>query len=157
MKSPKLKSQGKCKFLEEDDLSDVLCEFDAVIEDFTSPMEKRHFQYDEHLKTAKRRSSASVSDSGISDSENAEDHISANYAGVIEKTFSNELDGCLCKLCTLSLLNGARGQTQIPTQHPQQPQCPRFSVPGSRSPVPTPDPTPTHGFQSCTSTFSSLV
>ncbi|KAM9485027.1 regulator of cell cycle RGCC-like isoform 3-T3 [Salvelinus alpinus] len=69
MKSPKLKSQGKCKFLEEDDLSDVLCEFDAVIEDFTSPMEKRHFQYDEHLKTAKRRSSASVSDSGISDSE----------------------------------------------------------------------------------------
>jgi hypothetical protein len=57
------------KFLEEDDLSDVLCEFDAVIEDFTSPMEKRHFQYDEHLKTVKRRSSASVSDSGISDSE----------------------------------------------------------------------------------------
>uniref|UniRef100_A0A4W5KIA3 Regulator of cell cycle n=1 Tax=Hucho hucho TaxID=62062 RepID=A0A4W5KIA3_9TELE len=72
MKSPKLKSQGKCKFLEEDDLSDVLCEFDAVIEDFTSPMEKRHFQYDEHLKTVKRRSSASVSDSGISDAESAE-------------------------------------------------------------------------------------
>ncbi|CDQ89086.1 unnamed protein product [Oncorhynchus mykiss] len=69
MKSPKLKSQGKSQFLEEDDLSDVLCEFDAVIEDFTSPMEKRHFQYDEHLKTVKRRSSASVSDSGISDSE----------------------------------------------------------------------------------------
>uniref|UniRef100_A0A4W5KV80 Regulator of cell cycle n=1 Tax=Hucho hucho TaxID=62062 RepID=A0A4W5KV80_9TELE len=60
------------KFLEEDDLSDVLCEFDAVIEDFTSPMEKRHFQYDEHLKTVKRRSSASVSDSGISDAESAE-------------------------------------------------------------------------------------
>uniref|UniRef100_A0A8K9XLA3 Regulator of cell cycle RGCC n=1 Tax=Oncorhynchus mykiss TaxID=8022 RepID=A0A8K9XLA3_ONCMY len=57
---------------EEDDLSDVLCEFDAVIEDFTSPVEKRHFRYDEHLKTAKRRSSASVSDSGISDSESAE-------------------------------------------------------------------------------------
>ncbi|XP_036831107.1 regulator of cell cycle RGCC [Oncorhynchus mykiss] len=76
MKSPKLKSQGK--FIsaifpeEEDDLSDVLCEFDAVIEDFTSPVEKRHFRYDEHLKTAKRRSSASVSDSGISDSESAE-------------------------------------------------------------------------------------
>ncbi|KAM9485028.1 regulator of cell cycle RGCC-like isoform 4-T4 [Salvelinus alpinus] len=75
MKSPKLKSQGKCKFLEEDDLSDVLCEFDAVIEDFTSPMEKRHFQYDEHLKTAKRRSSASVSDSGISDSERIADSV----------------------------------------------------------------------------------
>ena len=57
------------KFVEEEDLSDVLCEFDAVIEDFTSPVEKRHFRYDEHLKTMKRRSSASVSDSGISDSE----------------------------------------------------------------------------------------
>uniref|UniRef100_A0A7N8XL52 Regulator of cell cycle n=1 Tax=Mastacembelus armatus TaxID=205130 RepID=A0A7N8XL52_9TELE len=54
------------------DLNDVLCEFDAVIEDFTSPVEKRHFRYDEHLKTMKRRSSASVSDSGISDSESAE-------------------------------------------------------------------------------------
>lgn len=57
------------KFVNEEDLSDVLCEFDAVIEDFTSPVEKRHFRYDEHLKTVKRRSSASVSDSGISDSE----------------------------------------------------------------------------------------
>lgn len=62
-------------FLEEDDdLNAVLCEFDAVIEDFTSPVEKRHFRYDEHLKTMKRRSSASVSDSGISDSE-------SEYAG----------------------------------------------------------------------------
>lgn len=57
------------KLVDEDDLTDVLCEFDAVIEDFTSPVEKRHFRYDEHLKTMKRRSSASVSDSGISDSE----------------------------------------------------------------------------------------
>lgn len=57
-------------FLEDDDdLNAVLCEFDAVIEDFTSPVEKRHFRYEEHLKTMKRRSSASVSDSGISDSE----------------------------------------------------------------------------------------
>lgn len=56
-------------FLKDDDLSAVLCEFDAVIEDFTSPVEKRHFRYDEHLKTMKRRSSTSVSDSGISDSE----------------------------------------------------------------------------------------
>ncbi len=55
--------------MNEEDLNDVLCEFDAVIEDFTSPVEKRHFRYDEHLKTVKRRSSASVSDSGISDSE----------------------------------------------------------------------------------------
>uniref|UniRef100_A0A8D3AHE5 Regulator of cell cycle n=1 Tax=Scophthalmus maximus TaxID=52904 RepID=A0A8D3AHE5_SCOMX len=68
MKSPKLKSQGEL-FSE---LSDALCEFAAVIEDFTSPVEKRHFRYDEHLQTVKRRSSASVSDSGISDSESAE-------------------------------------------------------------------------------------
>ncbi|NP_001291098.1 regulator of cell cycle RGCC [Esox lucius] len=73
MKSPKLKSQSKRNFLEEkDDLSDVLGEFDAVIEDFSSPVENRHFRYDEHLKTMKRRSSASVSDSGFSDSESAE-------------------------------------------------------------------------------------
>ncbi|KAJ0005438.1 hypothetical protein NQD34_015332 [Periophthalmus magnuspinnatus] len=70
MKSPKLKTQAK--FVSEEDLDDVLGEFDAVIEDFTSPIEKRHFRYDEHLKTMKRRSSASVSDSGISDSESAE-------------------------------------------------------------------------------------
>ncbi|KAA8593120.1 hypothetical protein FQN60_018575 [Etheostoma spectabile] len=69
MKSPKLQTQAK---LVNEDLSDVLCEFDAVMEDFTSPVEKRHFRYDEHLKTMKRRSSASVSDSGISDSESAE-------------------------------------------------------------------------------------
>ncbi|KAF3843657.1 hypothetical protein F7725_002506 [Dissostichus mawsoni] len=69
MKSPKLKPQAK---LLHEDLTDVLCEFDAVMEDFTSPVEKRHFRYDEHLKTMKRRSSASVSDSGISDSESAE-------------------------------------------------------------------------------------
>ncbi|KAG7331157.1 hypothetical protein KOW79_005126 [Hemibagrus wyckioides] len=72
MKSPKIKSQSK-SFLEDDhDLNAVLCEFDAVIEDFASPFEKRHFRYDEHLKTMKRRSSASVSDSGISDSDSAE-------------------------------------------------------------------------------------
>uniref|UniRef100_A0AAQ4P3A4 Regulator of cell cycle n=1 Tax=Gasterosteus aculeatus aculeatus TaxID=481459 RepID=A0AAQ4P3A4_GASAC len=70
MKSSKLKPQAR--FVNQEDLSDVLCEFDAVMEDFTSPVEKRHFRYDEHLKTMKRRSSASVSDSGISDSESAE-------------------------------------------------------------------------------------
>ncbi|XP_059355606.1 regulator of cell cycle RGCC [Carassius carassius] len=71
-KSPKIKSQSKSFLEEDDDLSALLCEFDAVIEDFSSPVEKRHFRYDEHLKTVKRRSSASVSDSGISDSESAE-------------------------------------------------------------------------------------
>ncbi|XP_037343530.1 regulator of cell cycle RGCC [Pungitius pungitius] len=70
MKPSQLKPQAR--FVHQEDLSDVLGEFDAVMEDFTSPVEKRHFRYDEHLKTAKRRSSASVSDSGISDSESAE-------------------------------------------------------------------------------------
>ncbi|XP_061826787.2 regulator of cell cycle RGCC [Nerophis lumbriciformis] len=70
MKSPKLARQAK--LLDVDDLDDVLCEFDAVIEDFTSPLEKRHFRYDEHLRTVKRRSSASVSDSGISDTDSAD-------------------------------------------------------------------------------------
>lgn len=64
--------KAQARFVHEDDLDDVLCEFDAVIEDFKSPVEKRHFRYDEHLKTVKRRSSASVSDSGISDSDSAE-------------------------------------------------------------------------------------
>ncbi|MEQ2157833.1 hypothetical protein GOODEAATRI_005858 [Goodea atripinnis] len=67
------------KFVKEEDLNDVLCEFDAVIEDFTSPVEKRHFRYDEHLKTVKRRSSASVSDSGISDTDSAFKTCLANY------------------------------------------------------------------------------
>ncbi|XP_037542546.1 regulator of cell cycle RGCC [Nematolebias whitei] len=66
MKSPKLKSRAT--FTHQEDLSDVLCEFDAVIEDFTSPVEKRHFRYDEHLKTMKRSSS----ESGASDSDSAE-------------------------------------------------------------------------------------
>ncbi|KAJ3592559.1 hypothetical protein NHX12_007686 [Muraenolepis orangiensis] len=56
-------------FVDEEDLKDALCEFDAVMEDFTAPVDKRHFRYEEHLKTMKRRSSASVSDSGFSDSE----------------------------------------------------------------------------------------
>ena len=67
--SPRAVFVFAAKFVDEQDLSDVLGEFDAVIEDFTSPVEKRHFRYDEHLKTVKRRSSASVSDSGISDTE----------------------------------------------------------------------------------------
>lgn len=52
------------------DLTDVLCEFDAVLADFASPFHERHFHYEEHLERMKRRSSASVSDSsGFSDSE----------------------------------------------------------------------------------------
>ncbi|XP_024086804.1 regulator of cell cycle RGCC isoform X2 [Pongo pygmaeus] len=55
-----------------EDLSDALCEFDAVLADFASPFHERHFHYEEHLERMKRRSSASVSDSsGFSDSENS--------------------------------------------------------------------------------------
>ncbi|XP_039379500.1 regulator of cell cycle RGCC [Mauremys reevesii] len=55
------------------ELAEVLGEFDAVIEDFSSPVSKRHFQYEEHLARMKRRSSASVSDcSCMSDSESAD-------------------------------------------------------------------------------------
>lgn len=55
------------------DLTDALCEFDAVLADFASPFHQRHFHYEEHLERMKRRSSASVSDSsGFSDSESAD-------------------------------------------------------------------------------------
>ncbi|XP_055360971.1 regulator of cell cycle RGCC isoform X1 [Betta splendens] len=42
MKSPKLEPQTR--FVNED-LKDALCEFDAVMEDFTSPVEKRRFRH----------------------------------------------------------------------------------------------------------------
>lgn len=52
------------------DLTDALCEFDAVLADFASPFRQRRFHYEQHLERMKRRSSASVSDSsGLSDSE----------------------------------------------------------------------------------------
>ncbi|XP_033615838.1 regulator of cell cycle RGCC [Fukomys damarensis] len=55
------------------ELTDALCEFDAVLADFASPFHQRHFHYEEHLERMKRRSSASVSDSsGFSDSESAD-------------------------------------------------------------------------------------
>ncbi|RXM98062.1 N-alpha-acetyltransferase 16, NatA auxiliary subunit [Acipenser ruthenus] len=74
---------------DDDDLSAVLCEFDAVIEDFSSPVHKRHFRYDEHLKTMKRRSSASVSDSGISDSESADSLYRNSFSFSDEKLNSS--------------------------------------------------------------------
>uniref|UniRef100_A0A8D0GTI5 Regulator of cell cycle n=1 Tax=Sphenodon punctatus TaxID=8508 RepID=A0A8D0GTI5_SPHPU len=66
-------SAGKDLLDDAGELAEVLGEFDAVIEDFSSPINKHHFQYQEHLERMKRRSSASVSDSsGISDSESAD-------------------------------------------------------------------------------------
>uniref|UniRef100_A0A8C8RXU9 Regulator of cell cycle n=1 Tax=Pelusios castaneus TaxID=367368 RepID=A0A8C8RXU9_9SAUR len=55
------------------ELAEVLCEFEAVLEDFSSPVHARRGHYEEHLARMKRRSSASVSDSScISDSESAD-------------------------------------------------------------------------------------
>ncbi|KPP61358.1 regulator of cell cycle RGCC-like, partial [Scleropages formosus] len=45
------------------ELSEVLFEFDAVIEDFSSPVERRHFSYEEHLRKMKRLSGSSAGDS----------------------------------------------------------------------------------------------
>lgn len=90
------------KFVNEEDLNDVLCEFDAVIEDFTSPVEKRHFRYDEHLKTMKRRSSASVSDSGISDTESKWARIviySRLTCSSVLQWLSNQWKGSVARLC----------------------------------------------------------
>lgn len=91
------------KFVNEADLNDALCEFDAVIEDFTSPVEKRHFRYDEHLKTVKRRSSASVSDSGFSDSESKSAPGGAHFTSYVTKTVSMFLFG-LCNDKQVALL-----------------------------------------------------
>ncbi|XP_051839831.1 regulator of cell cycle RGCC [Antechinus flavipes] len=69
------------------DLSDVLCEFDEVMADFSSPFHERHFEYEEHLKRMKRRSSASVSDSssGFSDSESADSPYRHSFSCSDEK------------------------------------------------------------------------
>uniref|UniRef100_H3B8F5 Uncharacterized protein n=1 Tax=Latimeria chalumnae TaxID=7897 RepID=H3B8F5_LATCH len=48
-----------------DELDDLLQEFDTVVQDFHSPIEKRHFQYDEHLEKLKRKNVSSISDNGV--------------------------------------------------------------------------------------------
>lgn len=109
---------SSAKLVNEDDLNDVLCEFDAVIEDFKSPVEKRHFRYDEHLKTMKRRSSASVSDSGISDSESELRSVLVNVWGaqwicfpnVTRKKWSNLVFG-LCNLTVSKVSHWCRLRT----------------------------------------------
>ncbi|XP_042541789.1 regulator of cell cycle RGCC isoform X1 [Dipodomys spectabilis] len=68
------------------DLTDALCEFDAVLADFASPFHERHFHYEEHLERMKRRSSASVSDSsGFSDSESADSLYRSSFSFSDEK------------------------------------------------------------------------
>ncbi|XP_011798428.1 PREDICTED: regulator of cell cycle RGCC [Colobus angolensis palliatus] len=72
-RSPALPAAPALDSAAAEDLSDALCEFDAVLADFASPFHERHFHYEEHLERMKRRSSASVSDSsGFSDSESAD-------------------------------------------------------------------------------------
>ncbi|KAL4608837.1 regulator of cell cycle RGCC-like [Arapaima gigas] len=69
MKSPKMKRKNTSHLTKVDtELSEVLFEFDAVIEDFTSPVERRHFSYEEHLKNMKRLSSSSTGDSDSAES-----------------------------------------------------------------------------------------
>ncbi|KAM4702227.1 regulator of cell cycle RGCC isoform 2-T2 [Discoglossus pictus] len=91
MKSPNVTATGRKAFIEDDDLNEVLCEFDAVIADFSSPFNKRRFRYDEHLQTMKRRSSASISDSGISDSESADSLYRNSFSFSDEKLNSPTL------------------------------------------------------------------
>ncbi|XP_073436420.1 regulator of cell cycle RGCC [Dendrobates tinctorius] len=91
MKSPKVKSSRRATFIEDDDLNEVLCEFDAVLEDFSSPFNERRFRYDEHLQTMKRRSSTSISDSGISDSESADSLCRNSFSFSDEKLNSPTL------------------------------------------------------------------
>ncbi|CAJ0937892.1 unnamed protein product [Ranitomeya imitator] len=101
MKPPKVKKLQERKFtitqvilttfIEDDDLNEVLCEFDAVLEDFSSPFNERRFRYDEHLQTMKRRSSTSISDSGISDSESADSLCRNSFSFSDEKLNSPTL------------------------------------------------------------------
>ncbi|XP_067848589.1 regulator of cell cycle RGCC-like isoform X2 [Heptranchias perlo] len=83
---------------EDEDLSAVLCEFDAVIEDFTSPLNKRHFRYDEHLRCMKRRSSMSISDCGISDSDSTDSLRRNSFSFSDEKLNSSTLSSSKAKL-----------------------------------------------------------
>ncbi|XP_054830386.1 regulator of cell cycle RGCC [Eublepharis macularius] len=55
------------------ELAEALGEFDAVLEDFSSPARERPLRDEEHLRQMKRRSSAGASEgSGASDSESAD-------------------------------------------------------------------------------------
>ncbi|KAB0372937.1 hypothetical protein FD755_015690 [Muntiacus reevesi] len=81
------------------DLTDALCEFDAVLADFASPFHERHFHYEEHLERMKRRSSASVSDSsGFSDSESAESLYRNSFSFSDEK-LNSPTDSTPALLC----------------------------------------------------------
>lgn len=82
----------------DEDLSAVLCEFDAVIEDFASPLNKRHFRYDEHLRCMKRRNSTSVSDGGVSDSDSTDSFRRNSFAFSDEKLESSTMSSSKAKL-----------------------------------------------------------
>ncbi|XP_038658702.1 regulator of cell cycle RGCC [Scyliorhinus canicula] len=82
----------------EGELSAVLCEFNAVIEDFTSPRNKRHFRYDEHLRCMKRRNSTSISDGGTSDSDSTDSLQGNSFSFSDEKLNSSTLSSSKAKL-----------------------------------------------------------
>lgn len=110
------------------DLTDALCEFDAVLADFASPFHERHFHYEEHLERMKRRSSASVSDSsGFSDSESkcGPNGECARARG----TPSKSTGGPGLRLLICKPRGGA------PRSEPKAPRCPRTPAAGARPPV----------------------
>uniref|UniRef100_A0A8D0EE36 Regulator of cell cycle n=1 Tax=Salvator merianae TaxID=96440 RepID=A0A8D0EE36_SALMN len=95
------------------ELAEVLCEFDAVIEDFSSPVNERHFQYEEHLEQMKRRSSASVSDcSGISDSESADSLCRNSFSFSDEKLNSPTLSTPLVSTTATASRKAKLGDTK---------------------------------------------
>ncbi|XP_067419277.1 regulator of cell cycle RGCC [Emydura macquarii macquarii] len=74
------------------ELAEVLGEFEAVLEDFSSPARARPGRYEEHLAQMKRRSSASVSESsGVSDSESADSLYRNSFSFSDEKLNSPTL------------------------------------------------------------------
>ncbi|XP_053168141.1 regulator of cell cycle RGCC [Hemicordylus capensis] len=107
-------SAGGKDFLEDaGELAEVLCEFDAVIEDFSSPVNERHFQYEEHLERMKRRSSASVSEcSGISDSESADSLYRNSFSFSDEKLNSPTLTAPAASTPTIASHKAKLGDTK---------------------------------------------
>ncbi|XP_066478555.1 regulator of cell cycle RGCC [Tiliqua scincoides] len=104
---------GKDLLRDGGELTEVLCEFDAVIEDFSSPINERHFQYEEHLERMKRRSSATVSDcSGISDSESADSLYRNSLSFSDEKLNSPTLSATAVSTPTVASPKAKLGDTK---------------------------------------------
>ncbi|KAJ7324545.1 hypothetical protein JRQ81_017565 [Phrynocephalus forsythii] len=95
------------------ELAEVLYEFDAVLEDFSSPINERNFQYEEHLERMKRRSSASISDhSGVSDSESADSLCRNSFCLSDEKLNSPTLSAPVVSAPTVASQKAKLGDTK---------------------------------------------